>query len=94
MNGISKKEVNIILENLLSVPRIDYHIEEVLTSIAERQPRSIISYFEKRINLERYKEKDDHYKAVPYDFHKLHLTLCKHASVIVPAIFKWFNKKY
>ncbi|SFH91959.1 hypothetical protein [Bradyrhizobium sp. cf659] len=71
--ALDERSADAVLRNLLSLPRVDYHAEEVLCAIARVHPTQVISYFGDRIDisLERRSESRREFEAVPFDFHKL-----------------------
>jgi hypothetical protein len=90
---LSKKDFEIILNNLLLVPHIDYHSEAILEIIGGKYPLKLIKYFENRISIELKKKTEDKYDAIPFEFHKLKDLFIQHKKVIIPEVFKWFKKK-
>jgi len=93
IESLSEKDFDIILNNLLLVPNIDYHAEVILDIIAKNYPLKIVQFFERRISIQSKKKGEDRYDAVPYNFHKLKLILQKHGKVVIPVVLKWFKKK-
>jgi len=91
LKSLTKRDVDTIFENLLFLPDIKYPAEEVLTPIAEKYPQKIISFFNKRLLIQ--KKQEDHYDAIPYRLHKINKHLSENAEIIVPEILKWFKKK-
>lgn len=90
---LSEKDFDVILNNLLLVPNIDYQTEAILEVIAKNYPLKIVQFFEKRISVQSKKKREDRYDAVPYDFHRLNSVLQAHGNVIIPEVLKWFKKK-
>lgn len=90
---LKKKDFDIILKNLLSVPDIEYPVEEILTPIAEKYPQKIIGFFYKRFLIQKKKKQEDHYDAIPYNLNELNKSLSKNAKIVVLEILKWFKKK-
>ena len=84
-------DVDTIFENLLFLPDIKYPAEEVLTPITEKYPQKIISFFNKRLLIQ--KKQEDHYDAIPYRLHQIKKPLSDNSEIIVPEILKWFKKK-
>jgi len=93
LKSFSKTDFDILLENLLLIPRIDYQVEEILMPIAEKYPQKVINFFYKRVSIQAEKKGEDHYDAIPFDLHKVNKPLGKNAKIIVPEILKWFTKK-
>ncbi|MDO8886073.1 hypothetical protein [Candidatus Oleimmundimicrobium sp.] len=93
LSSLSKTDFDIILENLLLVPNIDYRIEKILMPIAEKYPKKIINFFHERVLIKAKEKQEERYDAVPFNFHKANEPLSKNAKVVVPEILKWFTKK-
>ncbi len=93
LKALIKKDIDIVLKNLLLVPDIKYSVEEILTPIAEKYPKKIISFFYKRFLVKKNKKHEDYYDAIPYSLHEVNKPLNENAEIIIPEILKWFNKK-
>jgi Zn-finger nucleic acid-binding protein len=93
LKSLTKRDVDTIFENLLFLPDIKFSAEEVLTSIAEKYPQKIISFFYKRLLIQKKKKQEDHYDAIPYRLHQIKKPLGENSEIIVPEILKWFKKK-
>jgi len=90
---LEDKEIDIILKNLVVMPNIDYHVEEILTPIAQRYPEKIIGFFEKRVAKGKTKKPFDFkYHAIPYELDELSNILNGQAKVIIPLICRWYGK--
>ncbi|QHP70955.1 hypothetical protein EI171_28895 [Bradyrhizobium sp. LCT2] len=66
--------VSLVLQNLESLPVIDYHAESVLFVIAQRHAASVMAFFCRRIDRELTQQQEAgpaEFQAVPYDFDKL-----------------------
>ncbi len=94
LKDFSEKDFDVLVENLLMFPHIDYHIEEVLMPLAEKYPEKIIDFFYKRVELKSKRERNiyDRYDAVPFNFHKLNAALKKNETKIIPMLLAWFSK--
>ena len=93
LKSLTNVNVDVIFENLLILPDIKHPAEEVLTLIAEKYPQKTISFFYKRLLIQKKKKQEDHYDAIPYRLHQLKKPLSENAEIIVPEILKWFKKK-
>jgi hypothetical protein len=91
LKSLTKRDVDTIFENLLFLPDIKFPAEEVLTPIAEKYPQKIISFFNKRLLIQ--KKREDHYDAIPYRLHQIKKPLSDNSEIIIPEILKWFKKK-
>ena len=93
LKALIKKDIDIVLKNLLLVPDIKDFVEEILTPIAEKYPQKIINFFYKRFLIHKRKKQEDHYDAIPYSLHEVNKPLSENAEIVVPEILKWFKKK-
>ena len=93
LNDFNEKDFDDILKNLLMIPSIQYHVEEILLPIAEKYPAKIINFFYERIIIKSKRKRsiNDKYDAIPFNFHKINLSLRQHETVILPMIFSWYN---
>jgi hypothetical protein len=94
LKALTKKDIDIVLENLLLVPDIKYSVEEILTPIAEKYPQKVINFFYRRVLIQKKKKFENTYDAIPFDLNEINIPLSKNAKIIVPEILKWYNKKY
>jgi len=93
LKSLTKRDVDTIFENLLFLPDIKFPAEEVLTPIAEKYPQKIISFFYKRLLIQKKKNRESHYDAIPYRLHQIKKPLSDNSEIIVPEILKWFKTK-
>src|SRR5262249_30587224 len=70
---LNERAINLVLENLMSLPEIDYHAEELLCAIAMVIPQRVLSFLRERINVEADERRDrsKRFEAIPFEFHKL-----------------------
>jgi hypothetical protein len=92
--ALNDKSRHLILQNLISLPEIDYHAEEVLYTIAQRAPEAVISFFCDRIEFEATvpREGVKEFEAIPFEFHKLQEPLAKSPQLAVRLIREHFEK--
>ncbi len=91
--SLTEKDFDVVLENLLLVPDVDYRVEEILAPIAEKCPQKVISFFEKRVTFQVKDKRSERYNAIPFDLHVLNKPLQKQANTVVVEVLKWFSKK-
>jgi ppGpp synthetase/RelA/SpoT-type nucleotidyltranferase len=92
--ALSEAETDIILENLLELPSVDYHAESILKWIADKYPLKMIDWFHARIAVELKEKKPllaRSYDAVPFELRLLRNPLIKHENEIIRAVFKWYG---
>lgn len=95
LQELTLEEYEIVLENMEFLSSIDYHSEEILKLIAEKDPARIIDFLHKRVGIEaknkkKNREANTRYDAIPYDLHKLPSVLKKHEDIVVPKLLQWF----
>ena len=93
LKSLTQADVDTVFENLFILPDIKYPAEEVLTPIAEKYPKKIISFFYKRFLVKKRKKQENHYDAIPYSLTELNEPLSENAEIVVPEILKWFKKE-
>ena len=94
LENLDEKDFDLILKNLLLAPRIDYHSEEILSAIATKHPKKIISFFKNRVAIKASrKDVEERYEAIPFTLHKLNISLQKHVKIVVREIFEWISSK-
>jgi len=93
LDDLSKEDWEPIFKGLLLIPTIDYHVEEILKHVAEKNSERVISFFHDRVGIKSKKKRgiDDRYDGVPFNFHKLGETFRPHAKVIVPLLLDWYD---
>lgn len=91
---LDEKSVNLVLQNLRSLANIDYHAEEVLRVIAERDPEAVLAFFCDRIDLERETRatRSREFEAIPFEFHKLQEPLSRIPRLAVRRVHDLFTK--
>jgi len=93
LKSLTNANVDVIFKNLLHLPDNKYPTEEALTQIAENYPQKIIDFFYKRFLIQKNKNREDYYDAIPYKLHQMNKPLSENAEIVVPEILKWFKKK-
>jgi len=93
LGALNKNDWKTVLESLLIAPNIDYHLEEILSAVAQNSPKELIGFFHKRIKIQAKKKREERYDAIPFDLHKLNEPLSQNAKVVIEEILKWFKKE-
>jgi ppGpp synthetase/RelA/SpoT-type nucleotidyltranferase len=93
LETLTEDDWNVVLGSLLVAPDIDYQLEEILSVVAEKSPRELIGFFQKRLRIKSAKKQEERYDAIPFDLHKLNEPLGKNAKIVIEEILKWFKNK-
>ncbi|MFN3855684.1 MAG: hypothetical protein ACK4M0_14930 [Phreatobacter sp.] len=91
VSKLSEGQCEAILENMTLCHRIDHDEESILVPIADNFPRSVWSFFKKRLD---YKAGDDphrRYEAVPFGFQKLQKPLSRDVDLAVDTVRGWYR---
>lgn len=94
----SPKERSEVLKNLQLLPQIDYQAEEVLSVIAEREPRDVVEFL-----CARLYEPDEHatalaeregvaHEELPFQFHTLQDPLSSDPKMVVQKVLDCYRK--
>jgi hypothetical protein len=95
---LSPEERREVLKNLRLLPEIDYQAEEVLTVIAEGEPRDVVEFLCTRIYdpdehapalAERWGEE---YEELPFQFHKLQDPLSRDPQMVVQKVLDFYRR--
>lgn len=93
--NLTKAQYGVLLDNLLSADRLDWHIEEVLQPLVEKYPVDFINFLLKRVEYSKqFKDRRDiisRYDAIPHSFDRLGESLRKASKVIIPVVLSWFS---
>ncbi len=93
LGALNNNDWKTVLENLLIVPNIDYHLEAILSVVAQNSPKELVGFFYERMKIQAKKKREERYDAIPFDLHKLNEPLSQNAKVVIEEILKWFKKE-
>lgn len=80
-----------VLDNLVYLRQVDYQAERVLVRLAERHPEAVWDYFGARLAKEAAGDEDEeHFEAVPFQFHGLKDELSKDPQLAINKGLSWF----
>lgn len=88
---LSEAQCEAILENMTLCHRIDHDEESILVPIADNFPRSVWSFFKKRLDYKTGDDPHGDYEAVPYGFQKLQKPLSKDVDLAVDTVRGWYR---
>ncbi|MBB4424516.1 hypothetical protein GGD66_003062 [Bradyrhizobium sp. CIR48] len=74
--SLSKEEIALFIPALVHAPKIEYEAERILIQIAKHYPEVVWDCFARRLE-KKESVGQDHYEAVPYEFHGLEQELSK-----------------
>lgn len=81
--------IDLILENLLTLPKLDFQVERVLTIIAVNNLPAVWHFLERRLQEDR--DKEEHYEAIPYQFYGLEKQLGMDSDLAITTLRKWYQ---
>lgn len=87
---LSENDADLILQNLVSAPRLGHEYERLLELIAEHHLQAVWKYFGDRLTCEADKEDDDKYEAIPYGFDGLEKQLSRDVALAISFGRTWF----
>jgi ppGpp synthetase/RelA/SpoT-type nucleotidyltranferase len=78
---LSPETADMVLDNLMSIARLDTHAEWILAYIARGHAAAVWTFLGLRIREdERERDRQDRYEAIPYQFHELPKILSQDAA--------------
>lgn len=83
-----------VLRNLLALDKIDYHAEEVLYGLGQRNPERVMRFLIERIVIEaktRSNNEARDFDAIPFEFHKLQELLSKIPGTAVRGVLEQYR---
>jgi ppGpp synthetase/RelA/SpoT-type nucleotidyltranferase len=81
---VSAKAAQLVLDNLMSVARLDTHAEWILAYIARGDAAAVWTYLGRRIlEDQRGRDREGRYEAIPHQFHELPKVLSQDAASAV-----------
>lgn len=93
LDELTAKDIDVILDNLLSMPTFNHYLEQVLDFIAEKYPKKLVAFFAKRVEKKTsIKRGEDRYEDIPFRVSRLDEYIKKNEDLVVSEIFKWFKK--
>lgn len=92
LNFIDSKEIDLILANLIYMPEIDYHAEEILRPIAQRFPKKVIDFFWRRLAFEKEGgSMISGFTALPYKLYRLQEILSLYPKLLMNSVVHWYQ---
>ena len=85
------EQADAVLESLISHPRIEYRVEEILTSIAETWPEKVFDFFRGRLEVVETPNSNARYEAIPFKLHSLHKPLSNIPDYVIDTARTWFT---
>lgn len=85
------EQADIVLASLVQHPMIDFHVEEILASVAAHWPMKVADYFGSRLQFEHMVEKFNRYEAIPFRLNELRTPLGSIPDYLVEKTRSWFD---
>lgn len=94
IQDMEERNINAILDSLISIPRLGHEVEGVLRVVGSRYPEKVIGYFVKRLTHEEEVEDIFEYQALPYQFYDLQESLSGNVDSVVDAVASLYDGNY
>jgi hypothetical protein len=92
---LDREESDRVLRNLLVLPEIDYHAEELLFGLSLKNPEHVCQFFVERIGKEQEQPSDMSsrpFHAIPFEFSKLQQSLSQTPEFAVRSVLEQFRR--
>lgn len=89
--ALTEEQLEIVLKNLLCLPKIEAHEEHVLAILAKKHPNKIFDFFCERIAYELEVKAKNCYEAIPFQFYSLPRTFRSIEAHAINATRKLFT---
>ena len=89
-SALSADHANLVLDSLLSLPRIEHHAERILVYIAGTHLKAVWEFLGRRL-AEKREEKEESYEAFPYQFHGLEQPLGMNVELAIGSVRSLFR---
>jgi len=73
LEGLDEPSTSVVLANLMHLPKLDYHAEEVLSIVSAKDPLCVFQYLLNRVHLRSENARE--FEAIPFEFYKLRESL-------------------
>lgn len=89
IENLEEKDCQLVLDNLIYLPKIDYHAEEILFQIAKKFSALVLNFFGSRLAYKASAERN--YDAVPFSFYKLAPALAVMPGEAIEIVASWYD---
>jgi hypothetical protein len=89
--SLSKDQAGLLMPAMVHASKVEYHVEQILTQIANRYPALVWDCFASRLAIKE-KSSSNRYEAIPYRFHGLQEELSKDAKLAIEFGRKIFEE--
>jgi len=88
MDRLNNESLNLLIENLVFAPQIDYRVEAILEQIASRDIELVFSFIEKRVIHQdvTISHNDERYDAVPFSLYSIDKVLANYPEQVLTLI--------
>lgn len=86
----------LVMANLATLKKIDYHAEKVLNVIASKEPEKVFRFLFERLRNEqgRSESGDQRFEAIPYELHELKESLSRIPAAAVGIVREQYDGNY
>jgi len=96
IQNLEDKGIDLVLRNLQTLQKIDYHAEQILYLIAENTPVKALEFLCQRVRAESQDDQEwsSSFEAIPYQLHKLNKPLSTIPAESVTMVRGLYNGNY
>ena len=88
---ITDADADLLLANLMELPKIHSSAERILEHIGRSRPRAVWDYIGKRLARSRVDDDGQRYEAVPHRLHELSVALSKDIPQAISSTRAWYS---
>lgn len=90
-DNLDANQSRAVLEAMVSLPRVSYQAEQILSSIAATCPLIVLDWFGQRVEIAA-QEPSSNFDAIPFRFHSLHKALQPHPRDVIAFVRDWHDR--
>lgn len=92
IRALDKEQAGIVLAALFGYSRLESAAENIVASIAERWPESVMTFLGRRQAYARSDARPADYDAIPYAAHSLKVPLAVYPEIVLDSVRTWFGE--
>ena len=90
-DNLDANQSRAVLEAMVSLTRIGYEAEQILSSIAATCPQMVLDWFGQRIGIAA-QDPSSNFDTIPFSFHSVHEALQPHSRDVIAFLRQWHGR--